>query len=124
VPELRASAIAVAELPGPAMLRRMSARRREEYVSLVEGTASDWPGRLEAQLEAHGVRPKTRMLRGRPAKVMADAAGRYQVVLGVLGSRGSRRKWGPRRGRTALGVAGNSRCSWLVVGSPGRGRGT
>jgi len=120
VPALRASAVAVAELPEPAMLRRMSARRREEYVSMVEGAANDWLRRLEAQLEAYDVRPAARLLRGRPAKVLADAAGKYDVDLAVLGSRGTRGTWGPRLGSTALGVARNSPCSVLIVRSPAR----
>lgn len=120
IPSLQATAIAVAELPEATMLRRMSARRREEYVALVESAADDWLRQLEAQLEGYDVRPKSRMLRGRPAKVLIDAAGKYDVDLAVLGSRGTRGTWGPRLGSTALGVARSSPCSVLIVRSPAR----
>lgn len=120
IPSLEATAIAVAELPEATMLRRMSARRREEYVSLVESAADDWLRQLEAQLEGYDVRPKSRMLRGRPAKALVDAAGKHGVDLAVLGSRGTRGTWGPRLGSTALGVARSSPCSVLIVRSPAR----
>ncbi len=120
IPSIEATAIAVAELPDAAMLRRMSARRREEYVSLVEGAADDWLRQLTAQLEGYDIRPKGRLLRGRPAKALVDAAGKYRVDLAVLGSRGTRGTWGPRLGSTALGVARSSPCSVLIVRSPGR----
>lgn len=120
VPALKASAVAVAELPDAAMLRRMSARRREEFVTLIESAADDWLRRLEAQLEGYDLRPRSWMLRGRPAKALVDAAGKHGVDLAVLGSRGTRGTWGPRLGSTALGVARSSPCSVLIVRSPGR----
>ena len=118
IPSIEATAVAVAELPEAAMLRRMSARRRDEYVSLVESTADDWLRRLGAQLEGYDIRAKRRLLRGRPAKALVDAADKYGVHLAVLGSRGTRGTWGPRLGSTALGVARSSPCSVLIVRSP------
>src|SRR5690606_42000836 len=53
-------------------------------------------------------------------KALVDAAGKYDVDLAVLGSRGTRGTWGPRLGSTALGVARSSPCSVLIVRSSSR----
>lgn len=120
VPALEASAVAVAELPEPAMLRRMSPPRRQEYQSVVESAADDWLGRLEAQLARHDIEPASKRLKGRPPKALVDFATRQDIDVAVLGSRGTRGTWGPRLGSTALGVAKSSPCSVLIVRSPGR----
>ncbi len=120
VPALEASAVAVAELPEPAMLRRMSPPRRQEYQSVVESAADDWLGRLEAQLARHDIEPASKRLKGRPPKALVDFATRQDIDVAVLGSPGTRVTWGPRLGSTALGVAKSSPCSVLIVRSPGR----
>ena len=122
IPDLAATAVAVADVPSPAALRRMSARQREEHVTHLEEEAARWVGKLEQQLERHGVRAETRVLRGRPAKVLVQAAEKDDAGLVVLGSRGTHGTWGPRLGSTALGVARRSPCTALIVRSPAPSR--
>ncbi len=121
VPRVEASAVAVAELPEPAMLRRMSAQQRQNFVSILESAADESLRKLGAQLARHGIEPASKRLRGRPSKALVDFAGRHDIDLAVLGSRGTRGTWGPRLGSTALAVAKSSPCSVLIVRSPGPG---
>src|SRR5690606_24068082 len=117
-PDLAVTAVAVADVPEPATLRRMSAAQRKEHVGYLEAEAKRWIGRIEARIERHGVTAETRVLRGRPAKALVEAAEKVEADLIVLGSRGAYGTWGPRLGSTALGVARRSPSSVLIVRSP------
>lgn len=118
IPDLAATAVAVADVPSPTALRRMSARQREEHVTHLEEEAARWVGQLGKQLERHDVQAETRVLRGRPARALVRAAEKGDAGLIVLGSRGTHGTWRPRLGSTALGVARRSPCTALIVRSP------
>jgi nucleotide-binding universal stress UspA family protein len=115
VPQLRPMAIAVAELPEPAVLRDMDTARREQLIRQIQDAAGRWAQELKPLLARPGVRPQARAVRGRPAAAIVAEAIHHQAKLIVLGSRGARGPEGPRLGSVALQVARSAPCSVLIV---------
>jgi nucleotide-binding universal stress UspA family protein len=106
IPELRPIAIAVAELPDPAVLAALESDDRRRLLSRVQATARAW---------VREAKPVARVAQGRPATAIIDEARSAGARLIVLGSRGARSPSGPPLGSVALQVARYAPCSVLLV---------
>jgi nucleotide-binding universal stress UspA family protein len=115
IPELRPIALAVAELPDPAVLATLESDDRRRLVSRVQATARAWARAAKPLLARPGLRPQARVAQGRPAAAILDEARSARARLIVLGSRGARSPSGPPLGSVALQVARYAPCSVLLV---------
>jgi len=115
VPELRAFAVAVAELPEPAALANMDSADRKQLLRHLQGAAARWAREAKPLLARPGIRPQARALSGRPAATIVEEAKRSGADLIVLGSRGARSPSEPPLGSVALQVARFAPCSILIV---------
>jgi nucleotide-binding universal stress UspA family protein len=115
IPELRPIAVAVAELPHPAVLAGLESGDRRRLVSRVQATARAWARAAKPLLARPGLRPQARVAQGRPAAAIIDEARNAEARLIVLGSRGARSTAGPPLGSVALQVARYAPCSVLLV---------
>lgn len=115
IPELRPIAIAVAELPDPAVLAALESDDRRRLLSRVQATARAWVREAKPVLARPGLRPEARVAQGRPATAIIDEARSAGARLIVLGSRGARSPSGPPLGSVALQVARYAPCSVLLV---------
>ncbi len=115
IPELRPTAVAVAELPDPAALAGMESEDRKQLIRQLRAAARMWAREAKPHLARPGVRPQARTLQGRPATAIIEEALRSDARLLVLGSRGARSPSGPPLGSVALQVARFAPCSVLLV---------
>jgi nucleotide-binding universal stress UspA family protein len=115
IPELRPIAIAVAELPDPAVLAALKSDDRRRLVSRVQATARAWAREAKPVLARPGLRPVAQIAQGRPAGAIIEAARSAGAKLIVLGSRGARSPSVPPLGSVALQVARYAPCSVLLV---------
>lgn len=115
IPELRPIAIAIAELPDPAVLAALEFHDRRRLLSRVKETARAWARAAKPVLARPGLRPQARVAQGRPAAAILDEARSAGARLIVLGSRGARSPAGPPFGSVALQVARYAPCSVLLV---------
>jgi nucleotide-binding universal stress UspA family protein len=115
IPELRPTAVAVAELPDPAALAGMESEARKQLIGHLGAASRRWAHDAKPHLARPGVRPQARALQGRPATALIEEARRSRARLLVLGSRGVRSPAGPPLGSVALQVARFAPCSVLLV---------
>ena len=115
IPEVRPTAVAVAELPDPAALAGLESEHRRQLIRQLSAAARRWAREAKPHLARSGVRPQARALQGRPATAIIEEAHRSQARLLVLGSRGARSPSGPPLGSVALQVARFAPCSVLLV---------
>ena len=108
-------ALAVAQLPDAAVLAAMEAGERTQWLRKLDHVARSWAKAAKPLLARPGVRPQTRVLRGRPASAIVEEAQRTGAQLLVLGSRGARSPAAPPLGSVALQVARFAPCSVLLV---------
>ena len=115
MPGLRPIAIAVAELPEPAVLAALRSDDRRRLLSQVAATARAWARAAKPLLARQGLRPQAQVVQGRPAAALIEEARRSEARLIVLGSRGARSPSGPPLGSVALQVARYAPCSVLLM---------
>lgn len=115
IPELRPTAVAVAELPDAAALAGMESTARKQLIRHLGAASRRWAREAKPHLARPGVRPQARVLQGRPAATIIEEARRSRAGLLVLGSRGVRSASGPPLGSVALQVARFAPCSVLLV---------
>ncbi|MDE2052974.1 MAG: universal stress protein, partial [Gammaproteobacteria bacterium] len=72
IPELRPIAVAVAELPDPAVLAALESDDRRRLLSRVQATARAWAREAKPVLARPGLRPEARVVQGRPAAAIID----------------------------------------------------
>ncbi len=115
IPELRPTAVAVAELPDPLALAGMESEDRRQLLQHLGAASRRWAREAKPHLARPGVRAEARALQGRPAAALIEEARRSGARLLVLGSRGVRSPSGPPLGSVALQVARFAPCSVLLV---------
>lgn len=115
IPELRPVALAVSELPDPAVLAAMEVGERRRLIGKFRDIARAWAQAAKPLLARRGVRPQARTVHGQPAAAIIEEARASGARLIVLGSRGVRSPSGPPLGSVALQVARFAPCSVLLV---------
>jgi len=115
IPHVQLVAVAVAELPEPAVLRRMDRKDRQRFVRHIVQTAARWARGAKPFLARPGIRPQARVLRGRAPQAIIEEAERTKARLIVLASRGVLSPVEAPLGSTALQIARLAPCSVLVV---------
>ena len=115
VPQIRPTAVAVAEPPEPSALAHMDSADRAQLLRHLRDAAAGWARQAKPLLARPGIRPQIRVLRGRPAPAIIEEARRSGARLIVLGSRGARSPSELPLGSVALQVARLAPCSVLIV---------
>jgi nucleotide-binding universal stress UspA family protein len=118
VPELRPTAIAVAQAPEPAALLNMDSADRKQLLRQLDEAARRWVKEAKPLLVRPGVRAQAVVVRGRPAASIVAEARRSKAELIVVRSRGIMSPAVPPLGSVALQVARFAPCSVLVVRKP------
>jgi nucleotide-binding universal stress UspA family protein len=115
IPQMRPIAVAVTELPDPAVLAGMEADDRKQLIRGLSATTRAWVREAKPLLARPGIRPQAQVLQGRAATAIIEEARSSGARLVVLGSRGARSPSGPPLGSVALQVARFAPCSVLLV---------
>src|SRR5690606_14147553 len=113
--ELEVQVATVIEPPDPQALRRLSRAQRAPLLQELKELGNERLAAARERLKREGLRPRARLLRGRPASALVEAADEYEASLMVLGSRGTGGPTGPRLGSVAPEVARSAPCSVLIA---------